>query len=177
MVPSFATSSCHLQTWVLSCVRLLVTLWTRACQTPLSVGLSRQEYWSGLPFPSPGDLLDPGIEPTSLALQVNSLPLNHWGRPPVPLQPSHSRPHKALETCRSFQTSVNAIISHLELLRPHCSFSWLSLIHLPGLSWKVTFFWESFSPPPLILGEDWCHSSYYRIVWFPVYFSVSPTES
>ena len=38
-----------------------------ACQTPLSMGLSRQEYWSGLPFPTPGDLPDPGIEPTSLA--------------------------------------------------------------------------------------------------------------
>ena len=39
-----------------------------ACQAPLSMGFSRQEYWSGLPFPSPGDLLDPRIEPTSPAL-------------------------------------------------------------------------------------------------------------
>ena len=49
---------------VLSCfsrVQLLV-----ACQAPLSMGFSRQEHWSGLPFPSPGDLLNPGIEPTSL---------------------------------------------------------------------------------------------------------------
>ena len=43
------------------------TQWTVACQPPLSMGVSRQEYWSGLPFPSPGDLPDPGIEPTSLA--------------------------------------------------------------------------------------------------------------
>ena len=42
--------------------------WTIAHQAPLSVRFSRQEYWSGLPFPSPGDLPDPGIEPTSLAL-------------------------------------------------------------------------------------------------------------
>ena len=46
----------------LSCVRLFVTLWTAACQAPLSMGFSRQEYWSGLSFPSPGDLPDPGIE-------------------------------------------------------------------------------------------------------------------
>ena len=43
-----------------------VTLWTVACQAPLSMGFSRQEYWSGLPFLSPGDLPDPGIEPASL---------------------------------------------------------------------------------------------------------------
>ena len=46
-------------------VRLFVTLWTVAHQAPLSMGFLRQEYWSGLPFPSPGDLPDPGIEPTS----------------------------------------------------------------------------------------------------------------
>ena len=49
----------------LSCVQLFVTPWTVACQTPLSIGFSRQEYWSGLPFPSPGDLPNPGIEPAS----------------------------------------------------------------------------------------------------------------
>ena len=52
----------------------LVTPWTVACQTPLSMGFSRQEYWSGLPFPSPGDLPDPGIEPGAPALQADSLP-------------------------------------------------------------------------------------------------------
>ena len=58
----------------LSCVWLFVTPWTVACQAPLSMGLSRQEYWSGLPFPSPGDLSNPGIEPGSSALQADSLP-------------------------------------------------------------------------------------------------------
>ena len=48
--------------------------WAIARQAPLSVGFSRQEYWSGLPFPSPGDLPDPGIQPGSLALQADSLP-------------------------------------------------------------------------------------------------------
>ena len=52
---------------VLGCVQLFATPWTVAHQTPLSMEFSRQEYWSGLPFPSLGHLPDPGIEPTSLA--------------------------------------------------------------------------------------------------------------
>ena len=48
--------------------------WTIAHQAPLSMGFSRQEYWSGLPFPSPGDLPNPGIEPGCPALQANDLP-------------------------------------------------------------------------------------------------------
>ena len=50
-----------------SCVQLFATLWTVACQAPLSMGFSRQEYWSGLPSPPPGDLPNPGIEPISPA--------------------------------------------------------------------------------------------------------------
>ena len=57
----------------LSCVRLLATPWTAAYQAPPSMGFCRQEYWSGLPFPSPGDLPDPGMEPRSLALQADTL--------------------------------------------------------------------------------------------------------
>ena len=52
----------------LSCVRLFETPWTVAYQAPRSMGFSRQEYWSGLPFPSPGDLPNPGIESRSPAL-------------------------------------------------------------------------------------------------------------
>ena len=51
-----------------------MTPWTVVCQPPLSMGFSRQEYWSGLPVPSPGDLPDPGIKPGSPALQARSLP-------------------------------------------------------------------------------------------------------
>ena len=51
-----------------------MTPWTIACQSPLSMGFPRQEYWSRLPFPSPRDLSDPGIEPGSPALQADSLP-------------------------------------------------------------------------------------------------------
>ena len=52
-----------------------------ARQAPLSMGFSRQEYWSGLPFPSLGDLHDLGIEPMSPASQADSLPLSHQGSP------------------------------------------------------------------------------------------------
>ena len=60
-------------------VRLCTTPWTVALQAPLSMEFSRQEYWSGLPFPSPGHLPDPRIEPASSALQVDSLPPSHQG--------------------------------------------------------------------------------------------------
>ena len=59
---------------LLTCVRLFATPWTVAHQAPLSMKFSRQEYWSGLPYPPPGDLPDPGIEPSSPAWQVDSLP-------------------------------------------------------------------------------------------------------
>ena len=59
---------CDSEVKLLNRVRLFVTLRTVAYQAPLSMGFSRQEYWSGLPFPSPEDLLDPGIEPRSPAL-------------------------------------------------------------------------------------------------------------
>ena len=68
----------------LSRVRLFATLWTTACQAPLFMEFSKQEYWSGLLCPPPGDLPDSGIELVSLmsfALQVDSLLLSHQGSP------------------------------------------------------------------------------------------------
>ena len=60
-----------------ACVWLFATLWTVASQAPLSMGISRQEYWSGLLCPLPGNLPDPEREPASPALQADSLPLSH----------------------------------------------------------------------------------------------------
>ena len=65
----------------LSHVQLFATPWTAASQAPPSMGFSRKEYWSGLPFPSPGDLPDPGIEPGSPTLQADSLPFEPLGKP------------------------------------------------------------------------------------------------
>ena len=58
----------------LICVQLFGISWTVACQAPSSMEFSRQQYWSGLPFPSPGDFPNPRIEPRSPALQADSLP-------------------------------------------------------------------------------------------------------
>ena len=69
--------------WVksLSHVQLFEIPWTVAYKAPLSMGFSRKEYWSGLPFPSPGDLPDPGIKPGSSTLQADALPSEPPGKP------------------------------------------------------------------------------------------------
>ena len=77
-VPVCGISQARIQ--ALSCVQLFVTPWIVVCRF-LSVGFPRQEYRSRLPFPSLGDLPNPGIEPVSPAWQVDSLPLTHLGRP------------------------------------------------------------------------------------------------
>ena len=74
---------CHGRTQSMSCVQLFVTPRTVACYITLPMGFPRQEYWSGLPFPPPGDLPDPGIEPESPmspVLRVGSLPLAPPGK-------------------------------------------------------------------------------------------------
>ena len=80
-------------------VQLLAILWTVAHQAPLSTGFSWQEYWSGLPCPPPGDLLNPRRELASIspALQVDSSPLTHQGSPLLPLYVS-----------QIFSTTMNA---------------------------------------------------------------------
>ena len=81
MGSSFYEVSMKVKVKSLSRVRLFATPWTVAYQAPPSMGFSRQECWSGLPFPSPGDLPDPGIEPGSPALQVDALPSEPPGKP------------------------------------------------------------------------------------------------
>ena len=88
----------YMRVFVLSCfihIQLFATLWTVAHWAPLSMGFSRQEYWSELSCSPPGDLPDPGIEPISPespALQVDSLPLSHQGRPYM--SHSEAKPYK-----------------------------------------------------------------------------------
>ena len=64
-------------------VRLFATPWTVVYQAPPSMGFSREEYWSGLPFPSPVDLPDPGIEPESPVLQADALTSEPPGKPSI----------------------------------------------------------------------------------------------
>ena len=69
----------YIHTYILCHVRLFATPWTVACKVPLSMEFSRQEYWNGLPFPSPGDLSAPGIKPVSLDWPADSLALEPPG--------------------------------------------------------------------------------------------------
>ena len=62
---------------MLNHVQLFATSWTKTRQAPLAMGFSRQQYWSGLPFPPPGDLSDPGIEPSSISC-IGRWILYHW---------------------------------------------------------------------------------------------------
>ena len=68
---------------LLSRVRLFVTPWTVAYQVPPSMGFSRQEYWSGMPLLSPGDLTDPGIKPRSPTLEADALTSELQGKPVI----------------------------------------------------------------------------------------------
>ena len=105
----------------LSHVWLFVTLWTAAQQAPLSMGFSRQEYWSGLPFPPPENLPDPGIEPVPLmspALEVYSLPLHR-----LRSQSNHSIALKIIHKIVSMSSSPPSLLTGLNtkaLLTVHC---------------------------------------------------------
>ena len=139
-----------------SCVQLFVTPWTVAHQAPLSMGFSRQEYQSGLPFPSPEDLPNPGIKPASLeapALQTDSFPLSHQGSPwlmrqitqtqsmttalmPILLLGENLRVSQSPSPTR---TSLSVPSSVLSPPSPP-----LSLLHVPGLE----------QPPPWSSGHQ-----------------------
>ena len=90
----------------LSHVQLFVTPWTVACQASLSMEFSRQEYWSGLPFPSLGDLLDPGIEPESPALQSDSLLSEPQGKPSHSVVSNSFWLHGLYVACQAFLSFI-----------------------------------------------------------------------
>ena len=110
----------------LRCVRLFVTLWTVAHKAPPSMGFSRQEYWSGLPFPSPADLPDPVIKPRSPALQAYTL----TSEPPGKLEPSKILPslvlpfspeHLLFLQPRTLPLGKHDFLPHFSLRSPHLS--------------------------------------------------------
>ena len=98
----------------ISVVSNSATLWTADCQESLSMGFSKQEYWSGLPHPVPGDLSNRGIKPgspVSSGSQVDSLPLSHWGSP-----------NSVLNSVQFSRSVVSDFLRPLELqhARPPC---------------------------------------------------------
>ena len=94
---------------LLSHVQLFVTPWTVAYQAPPSMGFSRQEYWSGLPFPSPGDLSDPGIKPRSPSFQADAL----TSEPPGKLRIGERYKEESLQSAEVFP------LGHLVSLELH----------------------------------------------------------
>ena len=80
IAPNQTSPKCSLKVKVKPLSRVFATQWTVVHQAPPFLGFSRQKYWSGLPFPSPGDLPDPGIKPRSPALQADALPSEPPGK-------------------------------------------------------------------------------------------------
>ena len=128
----------------LSHIQLFVTLWTIALQAPLSMGFSRQEYWSGFPCPPPGDRPNPGMEPVSPAapaLQADSLPLSIreapvWPSPGLFLQPCPKGPPGLLPVFLSLETFY-LVSSHSSL---RCSLQAISPVTSSDLpKWKSAF--------------------------------------
>ena len=109
--------SLPLATWKseseVSRVRLSATPWTVARQALLSMGFSRSEYWSGLPFPSPGDLPNPGIESRSPTLQVDSLPAVPEGKP-LGTRPADSEILEAVKPVFKQSLQVNLMCIQLQ---------------------------------------------------------------
>ena len=123
----------------LSRVQLFATPWTVAYQASPSMWFSRQEYWSGLPFPSPGDLPDPGIKPRSPALQADALTSEPPGKP------------YNMSLVAFFWSQVSHL--HNNLVPSHILFSCLICQAIPcsfALTWKSTNL--HFSPDTYILG-------------------------
>ena len=128
-------------------VWLLTTPWTAAHQAPLCMGFSRQEYWNELPFPPPGDLPDPGIEPVSPKLQVDSSPLSHTSFKEQVLKEwvqSYKGPSLFLSSNKLFQRHSHSLKRclkkqvHISWVRKFSSVESLSRVWLFSTPWTAT---------------------------------------
>ena len=93
---------------------LFAAPWTVVHQAPLSMEFSRQEYWSGLSFPSPGDVPNPGIKPASPTLQVDSLPTEPPGKPSNIIQSYNLQQVCFLALRYNFHISISPIFFHVQ---------------------------------------------------------------
>ena len=163
---------------------LFATPWTVAHKAPLSVEFPRQEYWSGLPFPSPGDIPDPGIEPESPTLQAWSLPLSHLGstyRVQAPALssgqfcPNYSRTPSYIWLGFS---GAYAVLRCVSAWGEKGLFFFLIFIYLaePGLSWSMWDLvpWPWIKPGPPELGTRNSHWTTREVpqITYPITMSV-----
>ena len=147
---------------LLSRVRSFTTPWTVACQASSFLGFSRQEYWSGLPFPSPGDLPGPGIEPGCPALQADALPSEPPGKPIGLLKYHNMQPASENQNVdkRNFHSSIHLLMNHFfqkqslsqlsNLYRLNESYTHMNLMPSPGCSFlqRSAYLLCPFSSPP-----------------------------
>ena len=117
----------------------LATPWTITFQAPWSMGFSRQEYWNGLPFPSQGDLPNPGVEPRSPALQADSLPTELRGKP----LDENLNPHKKLR----IRDIYVCMLSHVRLFAIPWTIQPAKLLCPWNLSWQGYWSVLPFPPP------------------------------
>ena len=137
-----------------------VTPWTVACQPPLSMGFPRQEYWSGLPFPSSGDLPNPGIE---------FLHLLHWQADSLPL--SHLRSPETLNTFIRFSISIIAFLANFWTCLLAASFFFITLmeasffIRSPSGFWKVNSLLSVKKKTACSLHGVYSYFEYRLVIW------------
>ena len=155
---------------LLSHIRLFATLWTVAHQAPLSMGFSRQEYWSGLPFPTPGDLPHPGIEAIALA---SPLLAGGFFTPNTTCAPrSYSNPDNCISTQKQHPHILNPIPVLRRFLSSYGKWVRMSITHplsladfqggrkptkvISGLLW---------APQPHTLGFPSSYSHSWSLTW------------
>ena len=137
-----------------------------ACQAPLSMGFSRQEYWSELLFPSPGDLSNPGVEPRSLTLQADSLPSEPPGKPPGNYECRHA---KLLQLCLTLcdpmdcsppGSSVHGILQARILEVCHFLLQGISMTQGSNPNLLCLLHWQADSLPLCLLRSPSTNGSY-----------------
>ena len=156
-------------------VQLCATLWTIARQAPLSMGFYRQEYWSGLPCPAPGDFLDPGIL-CLLHWQAGSLPLSHLGIPKKASVQFSSVTQSCPTLCNPMNRSTPGLPVHHQLLE-----STQTHVHWVGDAIQPSHPLLSPSPPALTLSQHqglfkWINSPHQVAKYWSFSFNISSTN-
>ena len=158
---SLRTSLCYSFSacWVAQLFLTLRTFWTVAFQTPLSMGFFRQEYWSGLLFPTPGDLPNPGTEPMSSTLQADSSPSETPGKPENPY--TWPKPSSLTFHLRQWRLrEVQKLTQRSTLMSP----PWVTILMVLNKIWHILYCWgilRKMSSQPYFL-HFWEHHAQVR---------------